>query len=227
MRVCCSSLGWLHPCHVAKHASGKLDSAHERRVRATGIGGRWGELASFARLRSCGSGSATASQLRSVSCLTNAFWSTLGLGDRGRGQMRVRKLGFVLALCLSLPGTALAALPKTPTEGSYKVRPHIIGWTGDGTGYLGGFSGHSSLRRPFPLSDFGRLRWTTYSATQGYAWGADWLNNGIPDDASGTFTPTKVNVHVYRPRNGIFTRLAFNLGGKVAVLKWDSGIQEW
>jgi hypothetical protein len=122
-----------------------------------------------------------------------------------------------VALGLVLPAGASAALPKTPTEYGLQVRPYFIDWTGDGTAYLGGFTGHNSLKRPFPLGDFGRLRWTSYNSTQGYAYGADWLNNGEPNDAEGTFTPHKVNVHVFRPRNGVFTRLAFNFGHKTLV----------
>jgi hypothetical protein len=111
-------------------------------------------------------------------------------------------------------GTA-ASLPALPTElvgkHALEVRPAIVDFTGDGTGTLGGFTGQRALPKPKlkHLSEFGRLHWTTWNATDAHGTGAIWLDNGIPDDATGTFFPYAVEVRASRPRNGIFTRLAF------------------
>lgn len=121
-------------------------------------------------------------------------------------------------MALVLPGVASAARVKVPTEGGFQVRPDLIGWTGDGTGYLGGFTSQRSLRRPIALTAFGRLHWTTYNAREGRAYGADWIDNGKPDNAVGTFYPHRVNVRVSRPRHGVFTRLSFNLAGRLVTL---------
>jgi hypothetical protein len=126
-----------------------------------------------------------------------------------------------LIAALAFPAAAMASVKvPTETEGSLQVRPYVIGWTGDGTAFLGGFTGHRSVSKPslagHSLSfGLGRLRWTTYNATEGRAYGADWVDNGVPDNASGTFFPAKVSVHVYRPENGVFTRLTFNIGRHV------------
>jgi hypothetical protein len=109
-----------------------------------------------------------------------------------------------------------SALPRLPTElvgrQALEVRPPVVDFTGDGTGVLGGFTGHESIPyRPHRNERWiGHLRWTLWNGLGGRATGAVWLNDGIPDDARGTFYPYAVTVHVFRPRAGIFTRLAFS-----------------
>jgi hypothetical protein len=130
-----------------------------------------------------------------------------------------------------------ASLPKTPTElagdAGLQVRPWNIGWTGDGTAFLGGFTGANAVKRPSraDLAWAGRLRWTSYSASGGHATGADWLNNGIPNDGRGTFRPVRVSVRVYRPRSGVFTRLSLTEQGKTLTLDAtryrEEGITHW
>ncbi len=120
----------------------------------------------------------------------------------------MRRLIITAALTLGLAPPAMASAVTVPTERwGPQVRPHLIDYTGDGSALLGGFTRHHRLHKSSPLADFGRLRWTTYNARQGRAWGADWIDNFIPDGAAGTFHPIKVDVHVYRPRRGVFTRM--------------------
>lgn len=120
--------------------------------------------------------------------------------------MRAVKLATIAALALALPEIASAA--TVPTEmGRPQVRPYRIDYTGDASAILGGFTRHTGLHKSSPLSDFGRLHWTTYNAREGRAVGADWIDNFVPDGASGTFHPFHATVHVYRPRRGIFTRM--------------------
>lgn len=60
------------------------------------------------------------------------------------------------------------------------------------------------------LSWAGHLHWISWTATGSRATGAVWLNNGIPDDAEGTFHPYATTVQASRARDGIFTRLSFS-----------------
>lgn len=112
----------------------------------------------------------------------------------------------VASMFAALPAAASWASTRVPTENwGLQARPYVIDFTGDGSGYLGGFDGH-----PFTKAHpaYGRLRWTEYDAGEGRAWGAMWADNCNPDCATGTFTVYgKVYVHVYRPRNGVFTRM--------------------
>ena len=126
----------------------------------------------------------------------------------------MRKLitAVVLSVVLGVPSAACAVRLPTGLWG-LQFRPFVVSWTGDGTGFLGGGTGRrfvtkgDALRRGLRAS-FGRLRWTTWNARQGRAWGVNWLDNCIPNCAQGTYFPKNVNVHVYRPNSsGIFTRL--------------------
>ncbi len=132
---------------------------------------------------------------------------------RASGQ-DMKKLAATAALAAGLALPAAASATTVPTElGHPQVRPYLIDYTGDGSAFLGGFTGHHGLRKSSPLSYFGRLHWTTYNKHEGRAFGADWLDNFIPDGATGTFHPFKVTVHVYRPRAGIFTRMTIHEQG--------------
>jgi hypothetical protein len=134
------------------------------------------------------------------------------------------------SLLAAVPAVASAATVKVPTEDSgQQARPFVIDFTGDGSGYLGGFGGHA-FTKAHPA--FGRLRWTEYNASQGRAWGAMWADQCTPDCASGTFTSSKVYVHVYRPRNGVFTRMTLSgdaVGHRSETLRAEQsgGYWEW
>ncbi|HXE44085.1 MAG TPA: hypothetical protein VN635_02695 [Conexibacter sp.] len=105
--------------------------------------------------------------------------------------------------CLTCPATASAALPSVLTQGvrhPFAVRPASIGYTGDGTGFLGGSDG-SGPRHP------GHLHWSTYTQHEGIATGVDWLDDCDPSCAGGDFHPVSVRVRVFRTGSGHFTRL--------------------
>ena len=117
--------------------------------------------------------------------------------------MRVRLLVVILCSVTALPATAQARLPSVLTQHTkrpFEVRPATIWYTGDGTGVIGGSDG-ASARYP------GRLHWNRYSHRQGRARGLVWLNDCDPSCAEGTFSAAPVNVHVFAPRHGHFTRL--------------------
>lgn len=131
---------------------------------------------------------------------------------------RARLAAALIALCALSPSASVslaAALPVLPTElvgrQALEVRPAVVDFTGDGSGALGGFTRRHSIPKPRlrSLRQFGRLRWSTWNGNDARATGAVWIDNGIPDDAHGTFYPYQAEVRASRPRNGIFTRLAF------------------
>jgi hypothetical protein len=135
-----------------------------------------------------------------------------------------------------LPASASAySLPRLPTElvgaAGLQVRPAVVGFTGDGTGFLGGFTGASSVGRPSRevLEWAGRMRWSTWTSTEASGTGAVWSNNGEPDDARGTFYPRAATVRAYDPVNGVFRRLTYVSGGQAATRRAVryGGYWEW
>lgn len=82
-------------------------------------------------------------------------------------------------------------------------------YTGDGSGLLGGHTAHKITGGPHHRANFGRLNWTSYTPTDGWATGVDWAKFGAgPMSADRYRIDGKVKVHVYRPVNGVFTRMA-------------------
>lgn len=110
----------------------------------------------------------------------------------------------VFAVTLSALGAASASarLPTVLTQQrpAFQVRPAVIGYTGDGTGIVGGRNGTSARH-------LGSLHWTTYNASSGWATGLVWLDDCSPDCANGTFTSSRVSVHVFSPSGRHFKRL--------------------
>jgi hypothetical protein len=93
-----------------------------------------------------------------------------------------------------------------------RVRPTVVGYTGDGTGVLGGFDGIGT-------SGFGHMSWLTWTTRIATGSGAVWLDDCEPNCAEGTFSPFAVTVRAFAPRNGYFTRLTlrYNYNGKAVV----------
>jgi hypothetical protein len=129
-------------------------------------------------------------------------------------RLQLALVGAIVALTIAArPAGAVLVLPtELVGKQALQVRPSVVDFTGDGSGYLGGFTGHRSFRRGprATLKWVGRLRWSKWTPADGIGSGAIWLDDGIPDEARGTFHPYAVTVHVFRPRNGVFTRLAFS-----------------
>ncbi|HEY3725932.1 MAG TPA: hypothetical protein VGL51_02085 [Solirubrobacteraceae bacterium] len=121
--------------------------------------------------------------------------------------MRAVVLGAVLVLCLGASAAAQTRpkLPLLPTDVSTRhnlqVRPFVIGYTGDGSGFLGGFDGQGVRLH------FGRMRWTQWNRTQATGHGAVWLDDCMPDCAGGTFHPYRVTVYATQVQANVFRRL--------------------
>lgn len=109
----------------------------------------------------------------------------------------------VAALAVAAP-SALGAtrLPRVLTQETpaFRERPATIGYTGDGTGIIGGTDGTS-------VRNLGHLRWTTYSVRLGSAIGLVWLDNCTPSCAGGRFSPSRAQVRVTEPTHGHFRLL--------------------
>lgn len=96
-------------------------------------------------------------------------------------------------------------LATQDSEHPLQVQPPVVGYTGDGTGYLGG-------RKTSPQhQDHGGLNWLSWGRRSGIARGFAWLNNCRPSCAGGHFHPYRAKVRVRRPRHGLFTRLTIKV----------------
>jgi hypothetical protein len=92
-----------------------------------------------------------------------------------------------------------------------KVRPKIIVLAVDGSAALSGYShdGHVGYT-PGPTAD---LHWTTWTSRQGRASGYLWVDDGYPSIGGGTYYAVPASIHVWRPVQGVFTRLTITPHG--------------
>lgn len=123
---------------------------------------------------------------------------------RGMRRSRFPPSPAVLAVALlaAAPAAAAAAAPKlyTGERPAFAVRPAIVSYTGDGSGFLGGRSAH-------PRRSFGRIHWTRWRSSGGHGTGRVWLNDCRPYCAAGHFHAHPMRVDVFRLRYGRFTRM--------------------
>ena len=146
--------------------------------------------------------------------------------------MTARKLviATTAALSASLIGSAAAsALPGVLTEtrkaNDFSVRPPVIGYTGDGTGYFGG-----NTESPKP---FGRLHWTKWNNREASGTGSAWLNDCDPSCAEGDFFPYRLRLHLSVVSHGHFTHMTgkYTLDGRRRTVRRKltsyDGIYSW
>jgi hypothetical protein len=121
------------------------------------------------------------------------------------------------ALAAQAPAGSLPTLlgSNAPSKTGFFVRPAEIVYTGDGTGILGGFDRKAH-------GPFGRLNWSSWTATRALGSGAVWLDNCDPSCAGGKFSPYAVKLQAFRPVGGHFTRLTFTYTykGKTVTDRW-------
>jgi hypothetical protein len=107
--------------------------------------------------------------------------------------------GIAAALTAAASASA-AALPGVVADigpafsGSIQVRPHEIVWTGDGTGLFAG------RRRPDAKPSHSRIGWTRWSRSSAIGTAYSWLDNCVPDCASGSFMSYPVRLELGDPR---------------------------
>jgi hypothetical protein len=106
------------------------------------------------------------------------------------------------------PSLATGSYPK----GAFAVRPPVIGgWTGDGTGFVGGADGRPNAA-PLGASAparFGRIRWTKWSKRKAEGKGVVWTKGCVPDCAAGRWSSEPTRISAFRVRGNRYTRLAF------------------
>src|SRR5437660_1029096 len=94
------------------------------------------------------------------------------------------------AATLALPATGWAHLPgvlsNTSVRHPFLVRRAVISYTGDGTGFVGGFDGTG--RASGGRGHFGHVTWLTWTNQVATGSGALWGDNCEPNCARGTFS---------------------------------------
>jgi hypothetical protein len=119
--------------------------------------------------------------------------------------MRAFVPSVLVLLCLAMPCVASAQtelrLATQDVEEPLQVEPRVVGYTGDGTGYLGG-------RKTSPRQvDEGGLHWLSWGGSTATARGYAWINDCRPYCARGRFHPHRAIIRVRRPRHGLYTRM--------------------
>jgi LasA protease len=114
-------------------------------------------------------------------------------------------------------------VPGLPTQRDVQhqlsVRPAVVGYTGDGSGWLGGFDGDG-------INDqFGHMNWTSWTSVAATGTGAAWINNCEPSCAGGTFSAHAVGVRAYAPRSGFFTRLTLRFDYNGDAITDERGVR--
>jgi len=91
--------------------------------------------------------------------------------------------------------------------GAFAVRPPVVTPSGDGSFTIGLFGG--------------KIHWRTWSAKGAFGRGTVWIDNGIPNEAQGTFIPHPGSVAAFRVRGGRYTRLTvrWHVNGHKRILK--------
>lgn len=140
----------------------------------------------------------------------------------------MKKLWCAIAISLIAVSSASAAtahLPGLTQEGTAKpkVRPTLIVYTGDGSGYFAG-------PRKLGHSNYGHLSWSNWTKTRASGSGANWVNNCKPSCAQGTYTGYPVKLQASTPKRVegylLFTRLKVTYTGKRPAFAHDR-TQTW
>jgi hypothetical protein len=122
-------------------------------------------------------------------------------------------LALVAALSAGPAAAGQGSLPQLATqmpEDEMQVRPPVISYTGDGTGFVGG-----RTSSPPGNLDRGGIHWLSWTRRAAFGKGWAWVNDCRPDCAGGRFSKHRAKVRATRPRHGHFTRLTivFRYGG--------------
>jgi len=120
---------------------------------------------------------------------------------------------------LLLPVASTAnSLPRVLTEdfsSTFAVRPAQIVPSGDGSFVIAGEASWIG-RNPEPKrqgTQFGHIVWTSWTASQATATAVVWADNGVPNEADGTFFPRHVNLVASSVHAGLFTHLTLTYPG--------------
>lgn len=96
------------------------------------------------------------------------------------------------------PSAAATNTVLTNEGNDFQVRPSLIGYTGDSTGYFG--------RRTWGKKR-GYVKWQKWGSYSARGVGTLWLNNCRPSCAAGGWSSRKARIQLGMPRNGRFTAM--------------------
>ena len=97
---------------------------------------------------------------------------------------------------------------RSAVPGPLRSRPRLVTLGVDSSAVLGGFTSAHPTQQDLGGPAFGSLDWTVWNARQGWAAGAEWINNCAPSCAQATYVPHKLKIHVYDPNShGIFQHM--------------------
>ena len=149
------------------------------------------------------------------------------LHDDGR-RAEVQAGALTLALAALLVGLALSAAPvqaASTTRGlprlltqfggsTFAVRPATVVPFVDGGMVIGKLGKRG-----------GSIHWREWTTSNASGSATLWIDNGIPNMAQGTFYSYSATIHVYRVRNGRFTRMTvrYHQSGKQRTKTWALG----
>lgn len=110
----------------------------------------------------------------------------------------------------SLASRSLPVLLVEDFSSSFAVRPVRIIPTGDGSAFISGLTGKKS-----------HIHWQTWSLRTAYAVATIWIDDGIPNEATGTFHAHRARVLAFRNHDGRFTRMTVKFRGGDKI--WNGG----
>jgi hypothetical protein len=146
----------------------------------------------------------------------------IGARTRARTGARAGAATAILVLLCAPLAAAAARLPGLLTHQSvrhpFQVRPAVVGFTGDGSAFLGGFDGGTAA------DHFGHMSWPTWTATVAIGTGAVWIDGCEPSCAGGTYAPSAVSVRAFAPREGHFTRMTLRFDYRGGAIVEELGV---
>lgn len=117
---------------------------------------------------------------------------------RGSRQVSATVVALMAVVVGASTATASGNTVLTGEGRDFQVRPSLIGYTGDSTGYFG--------RRTWG-GQRGYVTWQKWGRFSARGVGTLWLNNCRPSCAEGGWGSRKAHIHLGMPRNGRFTAM--------------------
>lgn len=115
----------------------------------------------------------------------------------------------IAATAASLPFATSAFGTSAPVSRGVcqapRSRPKLITLAVDGSGFLAGYRkpGHEGYEGPRAPG----MHWSSWTATRATAHGYEWIDDGYPSVGGGTYYAIRVDIRLWRPLDGVFTRM--------------------
>jgi len=111
-------------------------------------------------------------------------------------------LGMILCIGLPLPAAAdTTKVLSADSSNHFEVRPSLIGYTGDSSGYFG--------KRTWG-GKRGYVKWTSWTPNRAQAVGTVWVKTCSPTCSDGSWRMRKGSADLWAPKNGRFTRMTID-----------------